>query len=205
MPGGRSGSPTCDMLFPAVFFAQCPRPGVGTSARAHAFFRATSEIPNRGARIFNGSDQTSSYSSLRENPLPIVISKHLPWTSPQRRGVSRQRVSPMICRHRQGTSVSGVVSASSTPTSRNHNEIDPQATMVYAGGRPFVSQSTSHFLDCVGDMPLPPDVSPIWGHHVLEIPILVHTSRHDGVQTDVFGLFTTDSKRLLRKLVRSTP
>jgi hypothetical protein len=52
---------------------------------------------------------------------------------------------------------------------------------------------------------LPPDVSPIWGPHVFEIPILVHTSRHDGVHTDVFDLFTTDSKRLLRKLIRSTP
>src|SRR5580700_9966313 len=75
MPGGRLGSATCDMLFPAAFFAQCPRPGVGTSARAHAFFKATSEIPNRGARIFSGSDQTSSCSSFRESRLAIVISK----------------------------------------------------------------------------------------------------------------------------------
>ena len=37
--------------------------------------RATPEIPNRGARIFNGSDQTSSYRSLRESRLAVVISK----------------------------------------------------------------------------------------------------------------------------------
>ena len=48
---------------------------MGISARAHAFFRATSEIPNRGARIFIGSDHTSSWSCFRESRLAIVISK----------------------------------------------------------------------------------------------------------------------------------
>jgi hypothetical protein len=44
-------------------FRPMPKAGrgnFGISARMQVFLSATSEIPNRGARIFNGSDQTSS-------------------------------------------------------------------------------------------------------------------------------------------------
>lgn len=72
----------------------------------------------------------------------------------------------------------------------------------YHAHRFFVPGLCFHML--VGRV-LPPDVPPIWGPDTLEIPILVHTSRHDGVHTDVFDLVSIDSKKLLRKLVRSTP
>jgi hypothetical protein len=48
-----------------------------------------------------------------------------------------------------------MVSASSIPTSHNGNKPDPQATVVYVGSRPFVPESPSDFLDCVGDKPRP--------------------------------------------------
>jgi len=37
--------------------------------------------------------------------------------------------------------------------SHNRNKTDPQATVVYVGSRLFVPESTSDFLDCVGDKP----------------------------------------------------
>jgi len=46
-----------------------------------------------------------------------------------------------------------MVSARSAPTSHNRNETEPQATVVYVVKRLFVSESSSDFLDCVGDKP----------------------------------------------------
>jgi hypothetical protein len=75
--------------------------------------------------------------SLPGNPFGHRNLENLRWTSSRRRGVSRQHTSPLICRHQQGTWFSGIVSASSTPTSHNQNEIDPQATVVYVGSQLF--------------------------------------------------------------------
>ena len=49
---------------------------------------------------------------------------------------------------------------------------------------------------------LPDDVPPIWGSDAGEVPIMVHSTRQDGVHQDVFGAFDRQSKERLRKLKR---
>ena len=61
------GRPSCTV------FLSLAAVWVRTPARAHAFSSATSEIPNRAARVFIGSDQTRSYSVFRKIRSAIVF------------------------------------------------------------------------------------------------------------------------------------
>ena len=66
-------SPGFELLRPAAFFAQNPRPGMGTLSRIQIFASPRSDNPYRAAMVRVGSFQTKSYSCSRVSVTASVV------------------------------------------------------------------------------------------------------------------------------------